>query len=71
MAADHTGALTDSVWSHSLSGELAPHSNAAGINMYPHSGHFLTPSGSIAHEPRPNTLNRDKCTNSPQDTTTP
>ncbi|XP_044027954.1 uncharacterized protein si:ch211-199g17.2 isoform X2 [Siniperca chuatsi] len=51
MARDHTSPLTGDVWQHGLFGELAPHLDAARINMQHHLGDSLAHSGSIAPEP--------------------
>lgn len=52
MARDHTSLRTGSVGQHGLSGELAPHLDAAGSNIYPYVGDPRTHSDSIAPEPR-------------------
>ncbi len=52
MARDHTSPLSGSVEQRDLSGELAPHLDAARSNMYSYVGYPRAHSGSIAAEPR-------------------
>lgn len=50
MTQDHASLVT-SVGQHGSPGELAPHLDAAWINMHPHFGDSFTHSGNIAPEP--------------------